>query len=243
MNNDELNDDDLPKDGPEETEKPDASEETEASGELTDTAGEADPIIIEGNSVENLDQLLEKIKSTLGLDDDFELDTIQPELEEEFMELKPIPDYMQSAETDEPFKTCLECKEVLVDCDAYLIQKSWRHGEVIFEYTQCFNCHDKLTETFSKETTERLHQFFEEEAIGEPSLDRCTLCAMPRHEVLEYNIGIICHESSMVQGNFVCIDCVGRANKLFSKKTRDSWNDFMDNNFPGIPAESRPLLV
>ena len=38
----------------------------------------------------------------------------------------------------------------------------------------------------------------------------------------------------------VCTDCAERTQELLSKETRDSFSDFIETHFPGVPAEWEP---
>ena len=55
-----------------------------------------------------------------------------------------------------------------------------------------------------------------------------------------------CRESSLVMPVMImCDTCEERVQELLSQKTRDVHEDFMQNHFPGIPAnlDLRPTIL
>ena len=56
----------------------------------------------------------------------------------------------------------------------------------------------------------------------------------------EYALTGICGGELMMQGVMFCAPCIEQTNDLVSKKTRDVWRRFIDENFPGVPADALP---
>ena len=156
----------------------------------------------------------------------------------------PIPEMLHSVYEEGPFTRCVDCNAELDACEeGYVIQKAVRQGEVIFEFALCAPCHLKLIAEFSEETRERLDAHFAAHVSEAAGLNSCMICGMPQHDILEYNVGGVCAEQFLVHGYLLCIDCALEANGLMSQKTRDRWDRFVGQNFPGVPADQqRPVF-
>jgi len=168
--------------------------------------------------------------------------------EDDLSDLPPVPEELHSLEFDGPFTRCTQCKRSIggeEDAEPYQLQKVMKFGEPIIEFALCNCCHGELCESFSKLTTERLEAYFE--AHAKPDLahgiDACLFCVMPRRELEEYNLAGHCLFNRLIFGSCICVTCLMKIQPLFSKQTRDVRDRFRERNFPGVPADSKPLFV
>ncbi|MGI9243478.1 MAG: hypothetical protein ACR2RV_21945 [Verrucomicrobiales bacterium] len=156
---------------------------------------------------------------------------------------EPIPEELHSEYEERPFKLCTRCGETLVDFEeGFQIAKIFRSGEAVFEYALCLPCHSAMQDEFSDETKQAMERFFSENAKIHLGIRTCAICETGRDalEKDEYALTGICGGELMVQGVMFCAPCIEQTNELVSKKTRDVWSDFIDENFPGVPADALP---
>ena len=154
-----------------------------------------------------------------------------------------IPFELYSEYEDRPFHTCTRCGETLMDYDeGYQIAKIFKNGEAIFEYALCFSCHSEMISEFSSESRQALEDFYRENMNPNVGLEGCALCNMNRLEVEkdEYSIGAMCLGENMVDSFIICSTCMEKTNSLISAKTQKIWDDFINENFPGVPANALP---
>ena len=78
-----------------------------------------------------------------------------------------MPDMFYSDSEGKPFKNCQVCGKYLLDEDTtYMVEKAFKNYEgydfntTIFEYAICLECHMKVQESMSTESTEKLKQFY-----------------------------------------------------------------------------------
>jgi len=173
---------------------------------------------------------------------------IPPENEEEedffiVSEGEPMPEELYSEYEERPFKLCTRCGETLADFDeGYQVAKVFRSGEAVFEYALCLPCHTNMQDEFSTETKEAMEKFFIEKAKVHLGIRTCAICEIEREDLPqeEFSLTGICGGELMMQGVMLCSPCIELTNELVSKKTRDVWRDFINDNFPGVPADALP---
>ncbi len=178
-----------------------------------------------------------------------------------------IPKLFYSEETDEPFRSCVDCGcSLLVGELDYSIQKMFVRDEAVFEYALCRACTERLREELSQETMLAYQSFLFSTAdlsnrIGlmqDPEahefsewVESCLVCHKPRSECHRFSISGMFSGASLVLAEFpamVCDDCEQEMGQLTSKETQDRWNRFVEENFdgpPGVEADSpysQPIL-
>ena len=164
-------------------------------------------------------------------------------------EPEPIPGILYSAYLEGPFTKCSACDgDLPVPDKLYQIQKTWRRGEVVFEIAICLECAARLMSEFSRESLMKMQNFFRENFREAAGIDECRFCGIRRGPDTEYEIGAACRGSFLLRPPvLVCADCVASSQENLSKKTRDAWGDFIENNLPGVPAgldvPSQPHLL
>ena len=180
--------------------------------------------------------------------------------------MSDIPPLFHSVEFDEPFQTCVTCKEKFDEIsDPYTVTKVFRGPECVFEYAMCLSCRQDMIEEMSTESRETLENYGRtnknlrerEERFGDSEhhtdyLRDCAHCLKPLHQIKDYSIACMAFGSDMIFGPFpmmVCSDCEEAIQEKLSKKTREGFDRFVSENFEGPPAESidpprrLPLLV
>ena len=178
---------------------------------------------------------------TPGNDHDFSSgDEIEPQPK------GPIPEELYSVYEDRPFKTCTRCGEGLEDFETgYRVSKVFRAGEVIFEYALCIPCLQGMFEEASEESRARLMEFQMSRFRFVSGFDECALCDSRREEIptQEYGLVGICQGNGLIESNMICGQCMEDMNAVVSEKTRRGWDRFVEENFPGVPADFEPMPV
>jgi hypothetical protein len=154
-----------------------------------------------------------------------------------------IPADLHSDYEERAFVSCTRCGETLADFEeGYQLSKVYRAGETILEYALCYPCIAKMAEEFSEESRKAMDRFYSDHLTTGLGLGSCAVCGLdrslaPNHE---FSLGGICRGHHLMEGIMLCGPCVERANEVISKKTRDVWRRFIDENFPGVPADALP---
>ena len=156
---------------------------------------------------------------------------------------KNIPKELHSEYEERPFRNCTRCGESLLDYDdGYHVAKIFKSTETIFEYALCFSCHSGLVSEFSEDSKRSLEEYYSTNMKPGMGLSGCGLCGSSKSEFvdLEYSVGALCHGNDMVEGFVICAPCMDSTNSLISDKTQGIWDNFLSENFPGVPADALP---
>lgn len=175
----------------------------------------------------------------------------------------PLPRLFWSAYHEAPFSQCIACDGPLSESPVFVIQKRFVGGEAVFEMAVCEQCRQTLTDSYSVETRQRLHeklsacfqnnpivqiepgqQLPEGEELLRRCMDFCLMCAKERQSCHRYSLaGLFRKEQIVVQCSrlgqspvMVCDECEHSLESLISKQTRDSWERFMEEHFDGPPG-------
>ena len=74
-----------------------------------------------------------------------------------------IPKMFRTFISEEYFRNCITCDKYLLDDETeYVIEKVIKDGYVELEYSMCLECVEKMRQKMSKESMERVNQYFEE---------------------------------------------------------------------------------
>lgn len=166
-----------------------------------------------------------------------------------------IPHLFHSLEHDEPFQTCLACERHFLDiAEPYSITKAYRGAECVFEYALCQSCRQEVSSEFSPASRETIERFFEKrvdlparaEKIGSvqnhaPWLAHCLTCQSPLEQLQEYVIAAMARGNEMLYSPYpmmVCGSCEKMIQSSLSKSTRERWDGFIRDHFPGPPADA-----
>lgn len=156
---------------------------------------------------------------------------------------KEIPDLLHSVYEDGPFKTCISCeKNVLDPASLYQIQKVYKSNRVIFEYCLCFTCQQALAKEYSKESTEKIQNYFVENYTHSESLEECHMCES-KDILKERSLLALCMGDKLLFVSVICGQCTEKIQKVLSQQTRKAMGDFIQENFPGVPEEMSPAPV
>jgi hypothetical protein len=188
-----------------------------------------------------------------------------------------IPVVFYDSITGKPFSVCNICNcDLIKDSWSYVIEKVYRRNmingkmEVFFEYAICYDCVQKLVERYSKESLQRIQDYFdshisnsksyfdqsrvnnEEELMGH--LSKCSLSGKPVEELDEYQM------AAMFTGNHINLmmppyifggEALDSVSDLLSEKTIGEIDDFIGDYLTGPPEfrdmfkspRHRPILI
>lgn len=158
----------------------------------------------------------------------------------------PIPEELYSFYEDRPFKICTRCGEGLSDFqEGYRVSKVFRGEEVIFEYALCLPCLRSMFEESSEESKAALMQFQMERFRFVSGFDECALCDNQRDSLptQEYGLVGICFGEGLAESNLICGCCMEAMSECVSEETRKGWDKFVEDNFPGVPADFEPMPI
>jgi len=160
---------------------------------------------------------------------------------------------------------CVTCDKNLVDShEPYIVEKAFRYypeyqiHNTIFEYIMCMPCAQKMHEAMSKESIQRIQQYFSQINLPNRSeklwaqsgndfeawISNCIINNSPRESQEEYQICAQCLGDKMVFDLFpymISFDASSEMTNLLSAKTLDEYNRFVDENF-GLPPEFKKAI-
>lgn len=152
-----------------------------------------------------------------------------------------IPVEFHSAYEERPFQSCTRCGEMLAEItDGYQILKLYRNREAIYEYALCHPCHAGLVEQFSAESRQRLEEFHRQRVSLNLGRWKCAVCGNARGEdgEREFSITGACQGHRLIHDLMICGACRREMQSLLSTHTRGVWDRFVEENLPGVPADS-----
>ena len=146
-----------------------------------------------------------------------------------------VPDDLHSDYVGGAFETCSICDQALPAAEAYEVQKVMRAGECIFEMAICLRCVRGLMKDYSEESLAVIAEIGEQ-GIGRASRGSCEFCSVPREGVHEYTSIAVCRTDFLLTPLItLCEECVDGLHAKLSKTTRDRFEEFIRDNFPGVP--------
>ncbi len=170
-----------------------------------------------------------------------------------------------SYETHRPFTHCCDCGCKLNDADMHIINQSFVGEECVFEFAMCLDCREKINDQFSEESKVSMFDFMHDnadmesrqETLGHDSpaeayIENCITCGKARPEAKSYTLGAMFSRSDLIKGPFpllICDDCETRMAEAISEETRNFWEDYVAEHFPGppsevdIPTKTKPILI
>lgn len=125
------------------------------------------------------------------------------------------------------------------------------------EYALCAGCRNEMQASISAESLAFVQQFFEQnldpmrvfEHIGnheDPShfIAQCFACGTLREHAEGFGISAMFEPSGELKIGplpvLMCSDCSAKVDAGISKQTRESWQRFVEENFPGPPGLDEP---
>ncbi|MAB77829.1 MAG: hypothetical protein CMJ89_00625 [Planctomycetes bacterium] len=176
-----------------------------------------------------------------------------------------VPPILHSVFAKGPFETCVDCGAGLLDAwTPYAVEKVIRQGEVVLEFAICVDCQIVILREFSEESIDRIREYTAgtlnqsdeidrilevlghqtEDRLGTPppptpAPDRCQRCgAQDDAYTREHSIGgILIGDRLIANVSSLCGKCSDGLDQVLSQKTREAHDDFIERNFPGVPAE------
>ncbi len=151
----------------------------------------------------------------------------------------PVPALLHSVYEGGPFRRCSVCDAPLEDASLFEVQKVFRGPEVIFEYAVCRSCGMNLLKSYSRESLEIIQSFFSERYEPGCGWDRCHFCGRDVQQGRDdYSLMALCAGGTLAGPVILmCNACNEGISETLSRKTREAFGDFIEDNFPGVPAE------
>lgn len=149
-----------------------------------------------------------------------------------------IPRELHSEYEERPFQSCTRCGEMLEEiADGCQIFKLYRRGEAIYEYALCHPCHAGVVKEFSAESKQRLAEFHDQRVTLNLGRWKCAVCGNTRGEdgEEEFSLTAACKGRRLIHELMVCGGCRREMQSLLSRHTREVWDHFVNDNFPGVP--------
>ncbi len=175
------------------------------------------------------------------MDDFDDLDDWLNDPDLESLERRDIPENLHSVYLEGPFTNCISCdKDLISSPQPYEIEKVFKGKEVVFEYAICLDCGKNLMKEFSKESSAASEEYMVKHYQPSSDWEECHLCQSSSEEFSEYSVRAMCQGSQMLAFIVICHKCMEKMQELISEQTRKTMGDFIENNFPGIPAEFNP---
>lgn len=147
----------------------------------------------------------------------------------------------------------------------HIVNQSYVGDECVFEFAMCINCREKMNERLSEKSRVAMFDFMHDHAnmeerennLGSDSdtaayISSCMTCGKPASETKSFTIGAMFAGDFLVKGPFpmmICDDCETKMGETISDETRDMWDKFIGEHFPGPPSEvklptgSKPVLI
>ena len=158
----------------------------------------------------------------------------------------PIPKIFHSAYLEGPFTRCTGCEKDLQSASClYEIQKVYKGKQPIFEYALCTDCGENLVKEYSQQSMQALQQYFVEHYWPLQQENICHLCHKLLLEVpgQERAMMALCKGQELMIYFMLCQSCMEAMEALLSEQTRKIMGDFIQDKFPGVPAEFTPFPV
>jgi len=156
--------------------------------------------------------------------------------------LPPIPESLFSAYHEGRFVACDACScDLATETEVYQVQKTWRHGEVVFEIALCLSCMMEAMSRLSRESMENLRLFHLEHFRPSDDLESCHFCRKAFGPDGEYELSGVCSGLFLARpAAAMCGECAAAVQERLSRQTREGWGEFIEKNVPGVPAGMVP---
>ncbi|MDG0995124.1 MAG: hypothetical protein P8O22_10365 [Akkermansiaceae bacterium] len=169
-----------------------------------------------------------------------------------------------SLETGEAFRHCCACDCNLTEVSMYIVNKSFAGDECVYEMAMCINCREAMNEKLSEESRVAMFDFIHDHAnidereqkLGSDAdvadyISHCITCDTDVSSLKNYSLGGMFAGEDLIKGVFpmlMCDKCEEKLNETISEETREVWDRFIGEHFPGPPSEVRlpthkPVLI
>ena len=172
--------------------------------------------------------------------------------------------HFNSLETDQPFTHCCACDGDLTLAPMYIVNKSYVGDECVFEMAMCLDCREDMNSQLSEKSRVAMFDFIHDRvdmdqreaelgnnADTDTYLSNCITCGADAHSLKHFSIGGMFAGPTLIKGPFpmlMCGTCEELLGETISDETRDVWDRFIGEHFPGPPSEVRlpthkPVLI
>ncbi|MCB9833218.1 MAG: hypothetical protein H6807_12155 [Planctomycetes bacterium] len=163
------------------------------------------------------------------------------DLEEIGFLLPELPEELHSCFEEGPFRHCIECGCELLDSGrTYLIQKAQRDGETLLEMAICQDCAGQVQGKVSEESRKVLEAFIERIGARSGRLPEgsCLACLQTVRPEDEFEVAALARGRHLVAPPLIiCSRCHEELEESLSEETRRGGQEFIEKNFPGVPAD------
>ena len=147
----------------------------------------------------------------------------------------------------------------------FVVNQSYAGDECIFELALCMDCREKMNAKLSEDSRVAMFDFMHDhidmdarqEKLGTDSdtedyISECITCHQPRSTMNHYTLGAMFTGSALIKGPFpmlMCGTCEEALSETLSDETRNMWDRFVEEHFPGPPSEvklptgSKPVFI
>lgn len=146
----------------------------------------------------------------------------------------------------------------------HIINKSYVGDECVFEMAMCMGCREAMNAQLSEQSRVAMFDFMydhadmeqREQDLGNDSetddyLASCITCGTDASLLQSYSLGGMFAGSDLIKGPFpmlICGKCEENLSETISEETRDVWDKFIGEHFPGPPSEvklptHKPVLI
>lgn len=142
-----------------------------------------------------------------------------------------------------------------------MIEKAFKRSpqldteEIVFEYAMCLACAEKMRETLSQESKQRVDGFFFSRYMShavrqedpnkqvEQQLEQCWFTGEQISELSEYHIVGLCRDNKMLSDQVMSMGmtALDQVQELLSPETKDELDRFIDD-ITGLPPEWQEAL-
>ncbi|MBT8036519.1 MAG: hypothetical protein KJO21_03140 [Verrucomicrobiae bacterium] len=170
-----------------------------------------------------------------------------------------------SHETGDPFSHCCDCGCELSHASMHVVNQSYVGDECVFEFAMCLDCREKMNAKLSEQSRVAMFDFMHDHAdmesreqeLGDNSeteayISHCLTCGKPRQDSPNFTLGAMFSGNNIIKGPFpmlICGTCEETLAATISDETRNVWDKFIGEKFPGPPSEvtlptgHQPVLI
>lgn len=146
----------------------------------------------------------------------------------------------------------------------HIVNKTYVGEECVFEMAMCIECREDMHEQLSEESRVAMFDFMHDrtdmekrerelgtDADTEAYIKNCITCGADASSLKSFSLGGMFVGSEPVKGAFpmlMCSNCEDKLGETISDETRDVWDKFIGEHFPGPPSEvklptNKPALI
>lgn len=170
-----------------------------------------------------------------------------------------------SHETGKAFTGCCDCGCALTGATSFIVNQSYVGEECVLELALCMDCREKMNNQLSEQSRVAMFDFIYDNtdmesrlaSLGSDSeteayIASCITCGRPRCSTKSYTVGALFSGEQLIKGAFpmlICGDCEVALAESISDETRNVWDHFIAEHFPGPPSEiqlptgTKPILI